>query len=133
MPFARISLHKGKPADYLRSLSDSLHQALNETFGMPLKDRFQIIHQLEPGELVYDPDYLGGPRSANFVLIALDIGRERDAATKQAFFERLVQRLAEAPGIDPEDVLVQISTSQAEDWSFGGGRQGIGAPATSAS
>jgi phenylpyruvate tautomerase PptA (4-oxalocrotonate tautomerase family) len=30
--------------------------------------------------------------------------------------------LAEAPGLDPEDVMVVITTTAGDDWSFGGGR-----------
>ena len=52
MPFARISLRKGKSPEYLRALSDSLHQALVEAFEVPEADRFQLIHQHEPEELV---------------------------------------------------------------------------------
>ncbi|AZD01890.1 putative tautomerase [Pseudomonas chlororaphis subsp. chlororaphis] len=31
-------------------------------------------------------------------------------------------RLGRAPGIDAEDVMVVITTTEAEEWSFGGGR-----------
>jgi len=122
MPFARISLHRGKPPEYLRRLSEALHEALVESFEVPPADRFQVIHQHEVGELIFDRDYLGGPRSEDFVLIAITAGRIRDTATKQRFYRRLVERLRVAPGIDPEDVMVVISTTQADEWSFGGGR-----------
>ncbi|WP_395673745.1 tautomerase family protein [Inquilinus sp.] len=59
MPLTRISLARGKPPDYLRALSDSLHRALVEASEVPPDDRFQIIHQHEPRELVFD-----GPISA---------------------------------------------------------------------
>ena len=122
MPFARISLHRGKSPEYLRRLSEELHEALVESFEVPASDRFQVIHQHEVGELIFDRDYLGGPRSEDFVLIAITAGRIRDTATKQRFYRRLVERLRVAPGIDPEDVMVVISTTQADEWSFGGGR-----------
>ncbi|MES2069235.1 MAG: tautomerase family protein [Pseudomonadota bacterium] len=121
MPIARISLLKGKSPDYLRSLSASLHQALVEAFDVPPDDRFQMIHQHEPGELVFDRHYLGGPRSDDFVLICITAGRLRDTQTKQAFYRRLVELLAEAPGIRPEDVMVVINTTSADEWSFGAG------------
>ncbi|WP_248746477.1 tautomerase family protein [Pseudomonas sp. MWU12-2037] len=122
MPFARISLHRGKSPEYLRRLSEELHEALVESFEVPPTDRFQVIHQHEVGELIFDRDYLGGPRSEDFVLIAITSGRIRDTATKQCFYRRLVERLSVAPGIDPEDVMVVISTTQADEWSFAGGR-----------
>lgn len=49
MPFSRIALHQGKSAQYLKTLSDSLHQALVETFSVPPADKFQAIDQYRPG------------------------------------------------------------------------------------
>ncbi len=121
MPLTRISLARGKPPEYLQALSDSLHRALVEAFEVPPDDRFQIIHQHEPGELVFDRTYLGGPRSDDFVLFQVTGGRPRGTATKAAFYRRLVERLAEAPGVRPEDVMVVVSTNQLDDWSFAGG------------
>jgi hypothetical protein len=77
MPVSRISLLKGKSPDYLRALSNSLHQALVEAFNVPETDRFQAIHQHEPYELVFDRDYGGGPRSDDFVLVAVTAGKPR--------------------------------------------------------
>jgi phenylpyruvate tautomerase PptA (4-oxalocrotonate tautomerase family) len=121
VPFSRLSLLKGKSADYLTALSDSLHQALVEAFETPAADRFQAIHQHSPGELIFDPLYLGGPRSDDFVLINITAGRQRSAAVKAAFYQRLITLLAEKPGVRPEDVMVIINTTQAEDWSFASG------------
>ncbi len=122
MPFARISLLRGKPPAYLKALSDGVHQALVDEFEVPPDDRFQAIHQHEPGELVFDRNYLGGPRSDDFVLVAITAGRLRPTAVKQAFYRRLVALLADAPGLAPEDIMVIITTTAADEWSFGGGR-----------
>ncbi len=40
---------------------------------------------------------------------------------KHAFYRRLVERLRDAPGIRPEDVMVIINTTETIDWSFGSG------------
>jgi hypothetical protein len=122
MPFTRISLLKGKSPDYLRAVSDSLHRALVEAFDVPPDDRFQAIHQHEPGELVYDRTYLGGPRSDDFILFAVTAGRPRDTATKKAFYKRLVTLLGESPGIRPQDVMVVITTTHLDEWSFADGK-----------
>jgi phenylpyruvate tautomerase PptA (4-oxalocrotonate tautomerase family) len=42
---------------------------------------------------------------------------------KAALFARVVQRLQEAAGVRPEDVMVVISEASPEDWSFSGGIQ----------
>ena len=74
MPMTRISLLKGKSIEYLRAISDSLHQALVDAFEVPPDDRFQVIHQHEPEELVFDRHYMGGPRSDDFVLFCITAG-----------------------------------------------------------
>ena len=84
MPYARISLHRGASPDYLRALSASVYQAMHEAFEVPAGDCFQVIHQHDPGELVFDRHYLGGPRSDAFVLVAITAGRPRSEACKRA-------------------------------------------------
>lgn len=106
MPFARISLHRGKSATYLQALSQGLHDALVDSFEVPKTDRFQVINQHEVGELVFDRDYLGGSRSHDFVLIAITAGRPRSVETKQRFYRDLVEKLNRAIGLDAEDVMV---------------------------
>lgn len=125
MPFARISVLRGRSAGDLAALADNVHLAMVEAFDVPRDDRFQIIHQHEPGELIYDSHYLGGPRSDAFVLVHITAGKPRCTATKRAFYRRLVDLLYEAQGIDPEDVMVVINTTKGEDWSFGGGRMSM--------
>ncbi|MDQ0473728.1 tautomerase family protein [Labrys wisconsinensis] len=121
MPFTRISLLRGKSPAYLEAISNSLHQALVDDFDVPAADRFQAFHQHEPGELVFDRHYLGGPRSDDFVLFAVTAGRPRSTEVKQAFYKRLVALLAQSPGIRPEDVMVIITTTSRDEWSFANG------------
>jgi phenylpyruvate tautomerase PptA (4-oxalocrotonate tautomerase family) len=121
MPFTRISLLKGKSDQYLSALSESLNLALVESYEVPKDDVFQIIHQHDKNELIYDRNYGGGPRSDDFVLFHITTGRPRSAKVKENFFRHLVERLGQTPGIRPEDVLVVISTSAPEDWSFASG------------
>lgn len=89
---------------------------------MPANDRFLAFNQLEKGEFVFDRNYLGGPRSDDFILFEVTGGKPRSTATKQGFYRRLVELLANSPGVRPEDVMVVISiASGREDWSFSGG------------
>jgi hypothetical protein len=121
MPFARISLARGKPREYLRTLSDELHAALVESFDVPADDKFQVIHQHDPDDVVFDPHYMGMDRGPDLVFITLTTGKPRSTQTKKRFYRTLVDRLAARPGIRPDDVMVVISTSQGDEWSFGKG------------
>lgn len=121
MPFARISLLKGKSPEYVKTLSDTIHKALVEAFEVPSDDRFQLVHQHEPGELIFDTHYMGGPRSNDYVLICITAGRLRSTQVKQGFYKHLVKLLQNALDMRPEDVMVVINTTQADEWSFGCG------------
>jgi len=121
MPLARITLIKGKSSDYLSALSQSVHAGLVEAYDMDDRDRFQIIEEIEPGRLIYSRDYAGGPRSENFVVIAIE-SMPRTGEMKEAFYKWLVARLGEAPGLRPEDIFICLSDRLAlEDISFANG------------
>lgn len=130
MPFARVSLRKGRPSAYLRMLSESLHKAMVEAFEVPPDDCFQVFHQLDEEELVFNRGYLSSaPRSDDLVLIAITAGRVRSTDIKRAFYRRLTECLAFAPGIRPNDIMVIINTTQGEEWSFADGIAATDLPA----
>lgn len=121
MPLVRISLFKGKSSQYVQSVSDAVHEALVESYDMDPRDRFQVIEELDPRRLVFDRDYAGGPRSDDFVLIGIR-SRGRPTEMKEAFYKRLVQRLAENPGIRTQDVFIHLDcTVELVDLSFANG------------
>jgi phenylpyruvate tautomerase PptA (4-oxalocrotonate tautomerase family) len=121
MPLVHISLLKGKSPDYLRAISRGVHRALVETYSVPAADCFQLFHQHEPQEFVYDADYLGIHRTDDVVFIHITAGNWRDTPTKQALYKRIAELLAEDPGLRPEDAQVIISPNDRDDWSFGKG------------
>lgn len=121
MPLVHISLIKGKPPAHVRAIADGVHRALNEAYAAPADDRFQLIHQHDPEELIYDPDYLGVHRSDDIVVVHIVAGNWRDTPTKQAFYRRVVALLGENPGLRREDVQIVLSPNGRDDWSFGNG------------
>lgn len=121
MPFTRISLLAGKPPSHLAGIADSLDQALTECFEVPRNDRFVAIHQHQPGELIFDRHYNGGPRSDDYILFHVTTGRTRSPETKARFYRRLVDDLSGTVGIRPEDVMIVMADSTLADWSFASG------------
>lgn len=121
MPLVRISLLKGKPKEYICAISDGVHQALIDAYNIPPGDRFQLIHQHEPHEFVYDADYLGIHRTDDVVFIHIVAGNWRDTAAKKALYQAIADRLVANPGLRREDVQVILSPNQRDDWSFGNG------------
>lgn len=126
MPLARITLTRGKPPQYLAALSQAVHASLVQAYDMDDRDRFQIIEEVEPGRLIYSPDYAGGPRSEDFVLIGIE-SMPRSKEAKEALYRKLVARLGEAPGIRAEDVFVCLSDRLTmDDISFANGISAAG-------
>lgn len=121
MPLVRISVLKGRPSAELRAIADGVHEALIETYSVPVEDRFQIIEQREPGEIIYSPKYLGIERTDGVVFIHIVASDWRDTASKQALYRTVADKLAANPGIRREDVQVIISPNDRLDWSLGNG------------
>ena|ERR1700751_783367 len=121
MPLVEISLLEGKSADYIRAIADSIHRALNETFSVPLADRFQLIREYDREHFIYDVNYIDVKRSDDVVFVHIVASKGRDTATKKAFYKRAAELLSERPGLRPEDVQIILSPNEREDWSFGNG------------
>ena len=121
MPLVRVTMIKGKSPDYIKKMSNSIYEALVDGY-MQKDDLFQIIEQLEPGDLIYDRHFgIKGSRSGDFVIINIESDARR-RGEKEAFLARLSDKLAASPGIARDDVFVRLSmTAGLEDWSLGSG------------
>lgn len=122
MPVVDITVRRGRSVSVLRAIADGVHQALVDQFGIPVEDRFQVIHQKEPYEFIYSPDFLGGPRTEDFVLIRIVVGKERPPERKHALYRAIVENLAQRAGIDAEDVFILLDAVTVSDLSAAGGR-----------
>lgn len=121
MPFTRIALPSGKTAAFRQMLSTLLHQTLVDFFDVPQDDCFQLFDEYAPGLRVFPRDYLGGPRSEGFIWFHITAGRARSVEQKHQFYLHLSLRLSTELQVRPEDVMVTLSFSQPEDWSFANG------------
>ena len=122
MPLVRVTMIKGKSPDYIKKMSDSIYEALIEAYKQAETETFQIIEQLEPGNLIYDRHFgIKGSRSGDFVIINIESDARR-RGEKADFMARLSDKLAASPGIARDDVFVRLSmTAGLEDWSLGNG------------
>ena len=127
MPLVRISLRKGRPAEFRRRLGDAVHRALVAAFNVPEADRFQILTEHEPGDLVYDPGYLGIVRTSDLVIIQLTVSAGRTLAQKRALFRQIADNVA-ALGLRREDAWINLVEVAKENWSFGLGEASYAPP-----
>lgn len=121
MPLIRISLIKGKSVEHIRAISEGIHQGLITAYGVPTDDRFQLVHQHERNELIYDPEYLDIHRTDDIVIIHIIAGNWRETRKKKALYRAITDNLVKNPGLRPEDVLIVLSPNGRDEWSFGNG------------
>lgn len=121
MPLVHISLLKGKSRDYIHAIADGVYEALREAYNIPPNDRFQLIHQHDREDFIYDADYLGIHRTEDVVFIHIIAGNWRDTPKKQALYKAIADRLQHKPGLRREDVQVIITSNERDEWSFGNG------------
>jgi phenylpyruvate tautomerase PptA (4-oxalocrotonate tautomerase family) len=121
MPLVRISLIEGKPDEYRRKVGDAVHRALVDTINVPARDRFQVITQHARGDLVYDTEYLGIARTDDIVVVQITLSAGRSLELKRALYRRIADNLAQAVGLRPQDVWVNLVEVAKENWSFGHG------------
>lgn len=112
MPLVNISILKGKSPEYIKAVADGINSAVIETMGFPDDDRYQIIHQLDPECLQLQT------RDGDRVMMHLVMRAGRSNKSKQAFYKKVVENLAQNPGIPPANVLITITENHDIDWSF---------------
>src|SRR5262245_30048948 len=121
MPLVRISLVKGKPEAYRRKVGDAIHRALVEAVGVPPLDRFQILTEHQPGDIVYDSNYLGIARTSDLVIVQITLSAGRTLEQKRALYRQIAANLASAVGLRKEDAWINLVEVPKENWSFGNG------------
>lgn len=125
MPFTRVTIPAGTPAELKAAIARAIHQAMVEEIGIPEDDFFQLLGEYQPGDFFFDPGFLGVQRSDRLVVVQITLRRGRSDAMKQALYARIAANLGEAAGIRPQDVFVYLSENDFSDWSVGNGRMSM--------
>jgi phenylpyruvate tautomerase PptA (4-oxalocrotonate tautomerase family) len=121
MPLVRIDLIQGKPAGYRKDIGAVIYEAMIETLGVPVNDRFQVITEHPRENFIFDPGYLGIARTEDCVFIQVTLNTGRTVDTKRAYYHAIADRLQQRLGIRREDVFISLIEVPKENWSFGSG------------
>jgi 4-oxalocrotonate tautomerase len=121
MPLVRIDLAEGTPAGYRAAIGDVVYRAMTGVLNVPEDDKFMVISEHAPGDLIVDPDYLGIHRTADAVVIQVTLNEGRTVAVKQDFYRAVADGLHERIGLRREDVFISLVEVKKENWSFGNG------------
>ncbi len=121
MPLVRIDVTQGRSDDELRAIADAIHTSIVDTYGIPERDRFQIINELPERRIIAQDAGLGFERTPEIVMIQIFTQRGRSDDQKAALYDRIAKSLA-AVGVSGENVFIGYVENGPEDWSFGFGR-----------
>ena len=121
MPLIHIHIRKGRTPDQVRLLCDAIHAGMVEAFGVPVRDRYQIVHEHDAHMLIIQDTGLDIPRTDEVIAIGV-VSRPRSLDAKLKFYELVCKKLHDQCGIASSDVLISITTNTDADWSFGYGR-----------
>lgn len=122
MPIVYYDIVRGRSPDQIRALLDSAQAALVE-FETPERDRYQIVTEHSPDEMIIQDNGLGIDRSESIVVIHLINRRgKKTQAQKEKLYELLARNLKRGCGLDPADLVVVITENESEDFSVGYGK-----------
>ncbi|PWY83600.1 Tautomerase/MIF [Aspergillus heteromorphus CBS 117.55] len=121
MPLVKIDITKGtRTPEQIKSLADTIQQVMLDKFGAPYRDRYQIITQHEPYEIICEDTDLGFTRSQDLVFIQI-FQQGRSVEQKQSIYQTLYERLNAEFGLSGHDLIVSCAENTKADWSFGMG------------
>ncbi|TPK60426.1 tautomerase family protein [Mesorhizobium sp. B2-4-15] len=121
MPLLNVHVVKGRSEDQTATLLQAIHDSMVEAFEVPVRDRYQILHEHQPSHLLMEDTDLGFERTDSRVLIHVTT-RPRSQQMKERFYASLLENLGQRCGVAPADLMVSCVENRDDDWSFGFGR-----------
>ncbi len=121
MPLVRIDLVTGRTPEQVRAVADAIHTAIVDEYGIPERDRFQVITEHPAQQIIAEDAGLGFERTEGVVMIQVFTQGGRSDDAKQSLYRAVHDRLA-GVGVASEDVFIGYVENGAQDWSFGFGR-----------
>ncbi|MBS7009625.1 tautomerase family protein [Anaerostipes sp.] len=121
MPLIQVDLLRQNDKERLKNILDTIHQCAVEAFEIPERDRYQIVNQHEPEEMILLDTGLGFERTQDQIVVRVT-SKQRTQDKKELLYSLLCTKLKENCRIDPCNLLVSIVENGDADWSFGFGK-----------
>jgi len=118
MPLVRIDHSETRTNS--TEIAEAVHDAIVAVYGIPVRDRFQVITSRPASTIVAEDAGLGFERT-DPVVIQIFTQRGRTDEVKQSLYAEIAQRLSRV-GVAGEDVFIGYVENGPQDWSFGFGR-----------
>lgn len=98
-----------------KRISDTLHNCVMESLGLPIDKRFHRFIPLEEENFIHPAD-----RSSHYTVIEISMFEGRSTETKKELICGIFQRFEEELGIVPQDVEITIHETPKENWGIRG-------------
>jgi 4-oxalocrotonate tautomerase len=121
MPIVRIALPSATTQFQQAEISNSIHEAMVETFSVPLADKFQIITRHSDEDLICTEEFLKVKHTKNVVLVQITCSFGRSIEVKKRLYLKIVEKVAQRTAFLPSDVIINLVETAKENWSFGDG------------
>jgi hypothetical protein len=118
MPLVRIDHSDARTNG--AEIAGAVHDAIVAVYGIPVRDRFQIVTSRAASTIIAEDAGLGFERT-DPVIIQIFTQRGRTDEIKQELYAEIALRL-EPLGVSGEDVFIGYVENGPQDWSFGFGR-----------
>jgi phenylpyruvate tautomerase PptA (4-oxalocrotonate tautomerase family) len=118
MPLVRIDHSDARTNS--GEVAGAVHDAIVAVYGIPERDRFQVVTARPATTIIAEDAGLGFER-VDPVIIQIFTQRGRSDEKKQELYAEIASRLA-GVGVAGEDVFIGYVENGPQDWSFGFGR-----------
>jgi len=119
MPLVRIDLPEATPPEAVRAVADRVHEALVESFSVPVADRFQIVARHGRDALFWPPEFLQVAHGERAVFVQIHCAPGRTTAQKKALYAAIADGIAMDGHFAPADMIINLVETARENWSFG--------------
>ena len=121
MPLVRLSLPHDATTQDIEAVSDAVHLALVAHCTVPMADKFHLVQRHAPDELICSPEFLGVKHSTHVVMVQVFLSSGRSLEAKKALYAQIARHIAETSSFAANDVIINLSETTRENWSFGNG------------
>jgi len=115
MPLVTVTMIKGKPKEFRKSILEAVHFSLVTAFKIPDHDRNQRIVEIDSDNFEYPSG-----KSDNFITIEMNIFPGRSIEAKRTLYQEIVARL-KTLGIQSDDILIVLNEPPLHNWGVRGG------------
>jgi len=121
MPLVRISVPHSTATKDIEAVSSAVHQALVAHCTVPLADKFHLVQRHAQDELICSPEFLGVKHTSHVVMVQIFLSIGRSLVAKKALYAQIAQQIAETSNFLASDVIINLSETTRDNWSFGNG------------